>query len=360
MAIKYKWLAEELEQLIQKQTRSGVSKLPTEAELGRRYHVSRQTVRMALSLLEQNGLITRRQGSGAYLTGRSADPSKNRVGILLSSDQEYLYPAVLNDIQGTLQEAGFLGQVMVTENQVGLERQILLQLLKDPPRGLIAEGCKSALPNPNLELYRQLIRRGCSVVFLYSPYPDLPGSFYIKDDNFSGGALLTRHLAAQGHQSIGGIFKFDDIQGPERYQGMAEALRQLSLPFSDRQIAWYGSRELELLTQKREVSFLRTILRESLASCTAVICYNDFIAYHLVRELMTAGYELPDDMAVAAFDNTYLSNSDRLTVTTLSHLPHEMGRRAADALLRLLRGQPFSSCEVPWHLNQKQSTRSGL
>ena len=38
-------------------------------------------------------------------------------------------------------------------------------LLKEPVKGIIAEGCKSALPNPNLDLYRRLMRRGTAVVF---------------------------------------------------------------------------------------------------------------------------------------------------------------------------------------------------
>lgn len=43
------------------------------------------------------------------------------------------------------------------------------------------------------------------------------------------------------------------------------------------------------------------------------------IAYFLIKELNLAGYHLPDDMAIGAFDNTYLSNSQILTLTTLSH-----------------------------------------
>ena len=54
------------------------------------------------------------------------------------------------------------------------------------------------------------------------------------------------------------------------------------------------------------------------------------IAYFLIKELNLAGYHLPDDMAIGAFDNTYLSNSQILTLTTLSHKSHEMGTAAAE------------------------------
>lgn len=42
--------------------------LPSEADLGQRYHVSRATVREALSRLEQRGVITRRHGVGTFVT----------------------------------------------------------------------------------------------------------------------------------------------------------------------------------------------------------------------------------------------------------------------------------------------------
>lgn len=357
MAIKYKWLAGRLEDLIQKSISKGINRLPTEAELAARYGVSRQTVRMALGLLENSGLIVRRQGSGSYITGLSREPRSNVIALLLTSSQEYLYPGIIQDIRTALEEDGFFAEVFVTNNQVARERDILSSFLKHPPRGIIAEGVKSALPNPNLSLYRQLLKKGCQMVFLHSRYPALADCPVIKDDNYGGSALLVRHLSQLGHKALAGIFKFDDAQGVERYQGFLETAAELSLSVPDEHISWFGSDDLDRLTADNDTGFLKRIIENGLSGCTAVVCYNDMIAYHLIRELIAAGYELPSDMAVAAFDNTYLSNSDLLTVTTLSHRPHEMGRAAASAIVRKLKGLPAVSQEVRWELNQKESTR---
>lgn len=360
MSIKYKWLAGRLELLIQKNIQNSIHRLPTEKELCTRYHVSRQTVRMALSLLEQNGLIEKRQGSGTYITGRLQNTAENTVGILISSDQEYIYPGVLSVIKDTLLSGGFKTRIHVTDNCVSREREILEEILKNPVRALIVEGCKTALPNPNLDLYHRLIKKGCVPVFLYNYYPALPDVLCIKDDNYSGSSMLTEYLASRGHTAIGGIFKSDDLQGIERYQGFSETMRNLGLKLPDSRIGWYGSRELHRLIYEKDTRFLSDIVKDTLRSCTAVICYNDFIAYYLIDELIRAGYSLPGDMAIAAFDNTYLSNSNILTVTTLSHQPHELGLRAAGSVIRKLSGLPASSYEAPWELNLKESTRTEL
>lgn len=105
MAIKYKWLAGHLLEQLPDYTANGIHRLPTEAAISQRYKVSRQTVRQALSVLEQEGLIEKRQGSGSYITGRSR--GEDRIDLLLSSDSAYLYPMLLHDIKKHLRHRAF-------------------------------------------------------------------------------------------------------------------------------------------------------------------------------------------------------------------------------------------------------------
>lgn len=356
MAIKYKWLTNRLKALIINYIEMGINKLPSEAEISAKYNVSRQTVRLSLSLLEKDGLIVKKRGSGSYITGLSSDSAGNTIGILISDDSDYIYPGVLSDLKGALSESGFLAKVYVTNNRTCMEREILLSLLQHPLRGIIAEGCKSALPNPNLDLYDKLMKKGCVVQFLYNYYPSMNECLYVKDDNPAGSSLLVRHLVKQGHTAIGGIFKFDDLQGPERFQGFMETMTDYHLSVPDERIGWYSSDDLDKLQRLKDAGFLKKFVRETLSTCTAVVCYNDLIAYHLIKELNLAGYRLPSDMAVTAFDNTYLSTSGILTVTTLSHKPHEMGMLSAQMMIDRLKGLPVTSQEVPWKINLKEST----
>lgn len=55
-------------------------KLPTEADLSRRFDVNRHTVRRALAEMATDGLVYARRGSGVFVTGRPADyPLGKRV-----------------------------------------------------------------------------------------------------------------------------------------------------------------------------------------------------------------------------------------------------------------------------------------
>lgn len=355
---KYETLSEQLTEQIIRNLKRGITALPTEAQLARQYQVSRQTVRTALSLLREKGLIESRQGSGSYATGLSPNASENLIPILIASSQEYIYPHLLADIRSSLMERGYQLQVHPTDNDISTERQILLSLLETPPRGLIVEGSKSTLPTPNADLYEKLKAKGARLLFLHNKYEVLEGEVCIKDDNYYGGYLLAGHLAELGHTSIAGLFKIDDRQGLERYLGAVSCLRDLGLELADTHVGWFQSSHVYALEKKQDTRFLASFIREQLSGCTAVICYNDEIAYWLMKELSYAHIQIPRDVSVVCFDNSYLSDLSKVRITTLAHKPHEVGDCVAETMVRLLQGIPAVSQEIPWELVRKESDGS--
>lgn len=357
---KYETISEQLTEQISQNLKRGVTALPTEAQLAKQFQVSRQTVRTALSLLREKGLIESRQGSGSYATGLSPDKSENLIPILIASSQEYIYPHLLTDIRSCLTEKGYQLQICPTDNDISKERRILLSLLDAPPRGMIIEGSKSALPTPNADLYEKLKAGGTRLLFLHNKYDVLAEEPCIKDDNYYGGYLLANHLAQLGHTAIAGLFKIDDRQGPERYLGAVSCLRDLGLELMDSHVGWFQSSDVDALEKKQDTRFLASFIRERLSGCSAVICYNDEIAYWLMKELSYAHLQVPRDISVVCFDNSYLSDLSKVRITSLTHKPHEMGECVAETIIRLLQGIPAVSQEIPWELVRKESDGPAL
>ena len=173
MSAKYIQLANALRASIAAGEYKSTNRLPTEQQLMQKFGVSRQTVRNALEILAGDGLIQRRQGSGTVILEQKPKSENNTIAIVISFDSSYIFPSILMDAQQVLLENGFSALVYGTENQVEKERRILLQLLEHPVRGLIVEGTKSVLPNPNLDLYEQLRQSGVPIVFLHNRYEDI-------------------------------------------------------------------------------------------------------------------------------------------------------------------------------------------
>lgn len=359
MPTKYSRLAGLLKNLIEENT-GDTLRLPTEAALCKKYGVSRQTVRKALSVLEAEHLIEKRRGSGSYATGLAGKDGKNTVAILVSSDTEYIYPGLLADMRGALQEAGFTCTVHVTGNQVSRERETLRRLLENPVRGILSEGCKTGFPTPNHDLYDLLSGKGTSVLFFHGNYSNMTDYPSIKDDNHEGGYYLGKYLATLGHQKIAGIFKGDDTQGIERYFGLLCALRDENIPFCEESACFFDTAQLIALQKKQDTGFLSEFILKQLKDSTAVVCYNDEIAYWLMKELSYKNLRVPEDLSVVCFDNTYLSELSAIQLTSLSHRNHEMGTTAAQAILRLMKGSPVSSQKLSWHLVDRHSCAACL
>lgn len=354
MPAKYVKLAELLKNQIEENTGT-VFKLPTEAALCKKYGISRQTVRKALSVLEDEHLIEKRRGSGSYSTGLSGRAERDTVAVLVYSDSEYIYPEFLAALQNTLQQQGFSCTVYVTDNMVSKEREILEHLLAHPVRGILSEGCKTSFPTPNQDLYRCLQNQGSRILFLHGSYPNLPDLPFIKDDNFEGAYSLGKYLVSLGHKKIAAILKADDIQGPERCYGLLSALRDENIPFPEENICYFDSAKLFALQKRQDTGFLADFIGNQLGYATAVLCYNDEIAYWLIKELAYKNLRVPEDISIVCFDNSYLSEISAVQITSLSHKKQEMAVSAAEMLLKFMKGSPISSRKLPWHLVRRQS-----
>lgn len=350
---KYVQLFERLKEEIAKGVYRGGEKIPGENELAEQYGMSRQTVRQALSMLEQELLIERRQGSGTYV--RENAPRRKRswnVGVIATYISEYIFPSILRGIEGELSESGFFPLLSATQNRVDNERKILEDFMEKQIDGLIVEGTKSALPNPNVPLYERLRKMGIPVVFFNGSYPALGGCVSVTTNDRQGGTDAVNYLVAHGHRKIGAIFKSDDMQGMERYAGYTQGLLENSLFLRDEWVVWFHSENRNtFLSEEFDV---RRIL-ELLGECTAVVCYNDEVAVKLVSALRDHGVEVPRDKAVISFDNSLLSEVSSVKLTSFDHPKENLGACAARKLISMMNGREEQSVVLDWGLAERDS-----
>lgn len=147
-------------------------KLPTEAQLCEQYGVSRQTVRRALAFLEEADLIVRRQGCGTYIR-HFCSPESKEIAVIISYIDQYIFPQLIGEIESFFSTEGYTIKIYTTGNSVYRERQILEELSQCIFAGLLVEGVKTAMPNPNVDLYEQIIAAHMPLVFIHGTYRNL-------------------------------------------------------------------------------------------------------------------------------------------------------------------------------------------
>ena len=352
---KYRFLVKEIKEKIHDGTYVPGTRMTSENELSAAYGYSRQTVRQALGVLEQEGLIERRRGSGTYIRESGYRPQRgNNVAIITTYISDYIFPTIIRGIEETLTAAGYNLTLGVTNNRVEDEGRILQSLMERGVDGLIVEGTKTAFPNPNAEFYRKLQQMGVPVVFFNGYCRDLRDAVYIVTDDRGAGRQAVDLLVSGGCRKLGGVFKSDDMQGHDRYAGFSEGLIRNGCPLSDENVVWYTTAEKNRLFREDN----REYLLERLKGCDGIVCYNDQIAYGVIELLREHGVRVPEDVSVTGFDDSSVSEYSPVKITSFAHPKDEMGRIAAQKLIRMLRdGETEYPVVLPMPLVEKQSTK---
>lgn len=352
---KYEEIVDWITEQIENGELSAGEKILSENTLVSMFQVSRQTVRHAISVLGDRGLVVSRRGSGTYVKdsrlGVKGKKKTMRIAIMMTYVDEYIFPSMIKEMERILSKAEYSLEISFTHNSVERERNILKGFLKnDMVDGILAETTKSGIPNPNLDIYRELQHKGISIVFLNSSYPELR-AIHVSMDDFWAGKTATEHLLQCGHQKIGAIFKLDDGQGHRRYAGYMSALMEHDIKIKDKYITWIDTVDLRNM-EKDADRYL-----ERLKECTACVCYNDEVAAKMLHICGGSGISVPGQMSIVGIDNSDIAGYCDIPLTSVNNPVIELARRAAEIMLALLNGEKLSeSVELQSELVIRNST----
>lgn len=318
-------------------------KIYSENELCQRWTVSRQTVRKALGILEEEGYIERRRGSGTYVKKQPVvkNPKSMAIGLICSRVDSYIFPEQTAGIEQVLSKHGYSLQLGIHYHKYASEAQALRAMLKLGVDGIILEPAKSAMPRINTELYDELKRREIPIVTtnIELPNNDFPG---ICLDDRKGGFVATQYLIEKGHRKIGGVFKLDDCQGHLRYAGFMDAMKESNIMYNENNVFWYSSEYEKKMFGGR----FDDVLLDAIKGCSAVFCYNDEIADELISLLKRNHIDVPGKVSVIGCDNSPKSVMMQPALTTILHPSRKLGEIAANHLLKLIEDKNFSAGHI--------------
>ncbi len=327
---KYQELIDYIMELIDDGILTPGTKLASENELAGQFHISRQTVRRAIGVLEGQGVLRRVRGSGTYMKDhRPGEVTQcNRIAVVTTYVDSYIFPRIIQGIEERLFERGYSVQIAFTNNMLDREKGVLRDIIdRDDVAGVIVEGTKSGLPNPNLALYRELMKRRIPLLFINTYYPELDVP-HVSLDDVAAARKAVNYLIEKGHRNIGAILKLDDGQGRQRYLGYLQAMEAAGLTVTDSRMVWIDTDESE------QLSCCADRIMNRLESCTALFCYNDQIAFQLIKLLGDRGVRVPGEMAVISIDDSDLAGG--MQITSLPHPKEKLGSKAAELLLRMI------------------------
>jgi DNA-binding LacI/PurR family transcriptional regulator len=329
---KYRQILEDLRESIESGRLRPGDKLQTEAELGRVYQASRITVARAVNELMQQGLVSRRAGSGTHVLARAED--QGHVFGLLIPDlgrTEIFEPICQGMMRSPLAKRHSLlwGHAMGEAEQQGREAEQLCQhYISQKVSGVFFAPLEYSATRDqvNGRIAAALERAGIPIVLLdrcYAPYPFRSRHDLVGVDNRAIGYVLAQHLIGAGAKRIAFLSRAHSASTVRaRIAGHREALH-------DHRICTTEGMARE--GDPADPAFVKRLLKELRPD--AILCANDLLAGRLIATLGDLDIDVPREMRVVGIDDVKYASLLPVPLTTQHQNCHEIGAMALAAML---------------------------
>ncbi|HEU5406181.1 MAG TPA: GntR family transcriptional regulator, partial [Nitrospira sp.] len=312
---RYRQIYEELYDAILKGTFRPGDRLPSEAELGKRYDASRITVAKAVNELQLQGLVTRRPGSGTHVLAPTS--ATGHVFGLLIPDlgrTEIFEPICRGMMQSPLSKAHSLlwGHSMPDGAEQAREaEQLCHQYVAQKVSGVFFAPMELTPEKDaaNKRIVAALDRAGIGVVLLdrcLAPYSSRSKYDLVGIDNRRAGFLITQHLLLHGAKRIGFVAK--SMFSPTalaRIAGYQEALLAHG-------IRW--QKDMVCFGDPDDPDFLQKMLTKCRPD--GIVGANDFTAARVMSGLEKKGVRVPDEIRIVGIDDVKYARLLPVPLTT--------------------------------------------
>ena len=250
-----------------------------------------------------------------------ASKRSHLLGLLVSDISNPFYAELSRGIEDMALKQGYNVIFCSTDGKAGKTKAYANLMIDAGVDGLIFASVR--LHEPVAE---KLIHEGFPVVFINRK---LKGSHYnyVVCDNIAGAYKITEHLINVGYKKIAIITGSSNLStGIERLKGYQKALKDYNIDFNPtyviqgpfiKKTGYEGA--IKLLTVKDRPR--------------AILSGNDYMAIGVIDAVEELGMNIPEDVAVAGFDDTDFASCLRTKLTTVSQRKYEMGNLGVQILI---------------------------
>lgn len=320
-------------------------RLPTEAELETLYGLSRITIKKAMTMLTDEGLVERFPGRGTFVRFADAKVSQERlpakqpcIGFVMSGFSASFGQGLLQGIADEANRQDCALVVGLRYSSIEDENKLVQRLIDQGADGVIA----MAMHSDN-EINAGIVNnamKGYPLVLVdrFLEGISLP---YIGSDHADAAFQATQYLFSLGHKCIGLISSAPTTSAiTERERGYMKAYAMTKYRLSqdylffDIKSSMPGCHVPEVI--RRDVECMKRYYQEN-PNVTAVLCI-DFDTMKVCEAAANElGLRIPEDLSLVCFD----APDDGLTYHEYTHIRQaelEIGERAVRMLLDVIRG----------------------
>ena len=277
------------------------------------------------------------------------------IGVIIGAIPNNFFSDVLNGMESITHQKDY--HIIITQSLESLarEEENLEHLTWRAVDGLLVS---LSSETKSVEHFKKVHESGIPIVF-YDRVTDEIKTHQVVSDNIGGTYKGTMHLIKNRYTRIAHITSSKELSiTKERLEGYEKGLKEQGIPINPDYIKYcnHGGRELD------EIESAIDDLLKMKPRPDAIITASDRITIGTMAILKKKKIAIPKQVAMVGYSNFYAPEIFNPELTTLSQPAFEMGRAAAELLIKLIESkrQPtkFEKRILPTELVVRESSKA--
>ena len=322
----------------------GLSEATVSLALNDKKGVSPRTKKMVLEAAEKLGYTP------DYFARSLATQQGTSIGLIVPEIENPFYGALTQAIDHYAREKGYQLLLGISDFSIETEEQLIRHFISMRATGILISPTY-AWHTP--ESYRELVAAHAKGIIYVGAHYEF-NHHYVMTNLMEGSFRLTSNLLEKGYSNIVFISGDPDIViAKDRLMGYYAAHMQRGLTVSADNVV-----RAEHFQFEEAYHITRDLLkREPLPH--AIITMNDVMALGVMKAALEAGLRIPQDLAVAGYDDVLFASLATVPLTTVRQPIREVARIAVEHLLNMDRQEQeerFLQIKITPEIIIRQST----
>ena len=255
------------------------------------------------------------------------------IGLMVSDIRNPFYATLVVECEKAANERGYLMMLCNSLGSNEMELYYLERFNSQQVDAVIQIGGKVDELISDTGYVEHVNKIASSMPVLINGKLDGADCYQVNIDEGQAMELLISFLIRNGHRDIALLGGRDNVKSTVdkrlRYRQM---LWKYGIPVNEEYIIDGDSYDIESGSEA-----MRQFIREDHPMPTVIIAINDFTAVGVVRTLREAGYQIPEDISVVSFDNTYIAETCMPRLTCVGYDYRMFGHLLIDTAVRAIR-----------------------